>query len=198
MSATPIPTLSGTAEEVVLKIIRNATDTDLTRTQPHKGWDNDFIGDVEESSVCPMCFMPFRDPVQTLCGHKFCLSCFLAHVHVREADGLPPDCPIDREEIDFTRLNADNATKKQVKRLMIACTSNSKGCEWKGSINDFILHENTCDFQMMECPHDCGCDAFTRRDLRSHLDNCTRTPTPCIYCKQLVHGDDMKRHLEVI
>lgn len=40
------------------------------------GFEADFVSSVNADYQCPICQLPFREPVQTRdCGHRFCESC---------------------------------------------------------------------------------------------------------------------------
>ena len=43
------------------------------------GYDEEFVGDVEDECTCSICFLPLREPVLTRCGHRFCKSCLEEH-----------------------------------------------------------------------------------------------------------------------
>ena len=40
-----------------------------------RGYDYEFVHHVDRRFFCLICEMPFKDAVQTKCGHKFCREC---------------------------------------------------------------------------------------------------------------------------
>lgn len=49
-------------------------------------------GDDGIPFACHLCRGPFKDPMQTLCGHYFCASCAQAHFRDRKGQSLCPVC----------------------------------------------------------------------------------------------------------
>ena len=44
------------------------------------GYDEEFVGAVDEDWQCPICHLPLKDTVQTEeCGHRFCRKCLEGH-----------------------------------------------------------------------------------------------------------------------
>lgn len=41
------------------------------------GYDVVFVDEVSPRQTCPVCLLAMRNPVQTVCGHRFCESCLL-------------------------------------------------------------------------------------------------------------------------
>lgn len=40
------------------------------------GYDYEFVPQLAEDFICPICHLAMRDPVQTtICGHLFCRDC---------------------------------------------------------------------------------------------------------------------------
>ena len=39
------------------------------------GYDAAFSPDLDEKYKCPVCLVALRDPLQTVCGHRFCRVC---------------------------------------------------------------------------------------------------------------------------
>ena len=39
------------------------------------GYDVVFVDELPPGQICPVCLLAMRNPVQTVCGHRFCESC---------------------------------------------------------------------------------------------------------------------------
>ena len=40
------------------------------------GYEYEFVDNVSDNQICPVCLLPMRDAVQTKeCGHRFCKDC---------------------------------------------------------------------------------------------------------------------------
>ena len=45
-----------------------------------EGYDEYFDPPLENKYECPICLLGLREPVQTLCGHRFCRGCILRSI----------------------------------------------------------------------------------------------------------------------
>ncbi|XP_015777811.1 PREDICTED: TNF receptor-associated factor 6-like [Acropora digitifera] len=54
-----------------------------TSTNP-EGYDEYFDPPLENKYECPICLLGLREPVQTLCGHRFCRGCILRSMSIKE------------------------------------------------------------------------------------------------------------------
>lgn len=52
----------------------------LLNTQLPSGYDEEFVNEVEDDFLCLICQLPLREPVQTICGHRFCKACLKEHL----------------------------------------------------------------------------------------------------------------------
>ena len=43
------------------------------------GYEDDFVGEVEDELQCTICRLPLKDPILTKCGHRFCRECLDSH-----------------------------------------------------------------------------------------------------------------------
>ena len=48
------------------------------RVEP-SGYDEEFVSKVDDDLFCVICHSPLKDPVQTICGHRFCKECLEEH-----------------------------------------------------------------------------------------------------------------------
>lgn len=54
-----------------------SSDEEDGETRPTLGgYEYEFIDNVSDNQICPVCLLPMRDAVQTKeCGHRFCKDC---------------------------------------------------------------------------------------------------------------------------
>ena len=72
---------------------------------PAGGYECDFVDDISEALLCPVCLLPFRDPhILDCCGAKYCAPCI---GRVKTA-GQP--CPLCKQE--FSSLLDRNDQRK--------------------------------------------------------------------------------------
>lgn len=41
------------------------------------GYDFVFVDELSPGQTCPICLVVMRNPVQTVCGHRFCEDCLV-------------------------------------------------------------------------------------------------------------------------
>lgn len=128
--------------------------------------------------------MYLRDPVLTICGHRFCERCltkwlkyvrwfwsqFFPHrsiLHYKSVF-LPSEhdnrCPIDNNPLGPTDIFPDNYTKREIAGISITCPND--GCFVSVPLLDFEDHYEMCKFKenelnnsVLECRYKkFGCD----------------------------------------
>ena len=52
---------------------------EVPRSRLPSGYDEDFVTAVEHENLCLICHSPLKEPVQTRCGHRFCIECLEEH-----------------------------------------------------------------------------------------------------------------------
>lgn len=88
---------------LVLKIDCEAEKYLRDRERP-VDWDDVFSLEcfVEKQDCCPICLMPYCVPRAAKCGHIFCFSCIMYHIHQHEDDWTK--CPMCGEFLDLQSL----------------------------------------------------------------------------------------------
>lgn len=77
-----------------------------------------------------------RNPVQTECGHLFCRDCLEPVLKRRH-----PICPLDKEEISQEGIFPDNACRREILNLEVACNYAKGGCPWVGHLKELEVGE---------------------------------------------------------
>ena len=53
----------------------------LSHDEPRsEGYDEYFDPPLESKYECPICLLGLREPVQTICGHRFCRGCIVRSI----------------------------------------------------------------------------------------------------------------------
>jgi len=126
--------------------------------------DYEFVSEVPEELVCPICFDPLREPIDLPCFHTFCSSCI---ENVK-------NCPLCRKTFEKADIKSASITLKNlINKITIKCsycqvnhqlgdnashlskyctaspkpcTAASLGCDWKGMD---ASHFQTCPYVFM-------------------------------------------------
>ncbi|XP_068701663.1 TNF receptor-associated factor 4-like [Montipora foliosa] len=162
------------------------------------GYDEEFVEDIEDDWLCPICHLPLKVSVLTeVCGHRFCKLCLERHFMRQEADGQELTCPLDQNILTRDKdMFVDKATERKVRSFVIKC---QRGCQWTGELRSKEDHENDCKRFPVNCPNGCG-ELVPREEILLHTeDNCSLAPIPCPYagmgCSKKVPEPEIKSHL---
>jgi len=109
------------------------------------GYDYEFITDLPEDLTCVLCHFAFKNPVQIEeCGHKFCKQCFDNMKDHADSTCVELLCPLDRQNINVTRVFKDKFGERQVLNLMVKCQNFGDKCDWTGELRQALEHETKC------------------------------------------------------
>ncbi|XP_015750498.1 PREDICTED: TNF receptor-associated factor 6-like [Acropora digitifera] len=172
---------------------RNEPSSRFPERLQSEGYDEYFDPPLENKYECPICLLGLREPVQTLCGHRFCRGCILRSI--RDAG---PKCPVDNEHLEESQLNPDNFAKREMLNHPVFCRwQGLYECPWKGPLGKLEDHLKECGFVEVSCPKNCG-NKFQRKDLKKHLeDDCPNRTIPCTFCTEEVLRNRMENHSHV-
>ncbi|XP_065659963.1 TNF receptor-associated factor 6-A-like isoform X2 [Hydra vulgaris] len=142
------------------------------------GYDAYFINQLSDEHECPVCRMALRKPIQTLCGHRLCLSCAK---EMRKRNKGVLICPSDNSILDSSKIFPDAAIERVIMQLKVKCNNFSYGCEWTGELKILNIHEENCECLPLCCVNQCGMKLM-RKEMSSHItDSCANTIIPCQY-----------------
>lgn len=147
-----------------------------------------------EKFVCPVCLSVVHIPVQTSCGHLFCLKCFegikskAAETADSRSDRLPPvpKCPTCMGKIQGEPVR-DKFNEREVRNFRVKCPYSENGCTWDGYLPEVEKHLRTdvasgCQFQLLPCKR-CSVKV-ERRHLSKHLKkDCEMRESRCPHCR---------------
>ncbi|XP_059060070.1 TNF receptor-associated factor 6 [Achroia grisella] len=142
---------------------------------------NSELNQPKSEHECPICCHWLRDPVQTSCGHRFCIDCIVPWI---KNSGY---CPLDNDKLGMENIFPDNFVKREILNLTLSCPNSSKGCKATVSPLDFESHLESCKYNLPQTSsqpeirvpcsfHAVGCkETFnTENDMSNHLNNDTQ------------------------
>ncbi|XP_065180764.1 TNF receptor-associated factor 5-like isoform X2 [Sycon ciliatum] len=137
------------------------------------------LGDVPASLKCPICRSILCKPVQTACGHRYCMSCLDS---ILRRSNSSPLCPVDSQTIH--PIFADKHCERQILALPVHCHHSNIGCPWRGTFSGLPEHLLDCDYEQFQCLHvGCTMRSMVRRDMDRHIRyECVHRIVTCEYC----------------
>ncbi len=169
---------------------------------PYGGYDNDFVETVPDRLICStVCTKVLRDPhLTSCCGQHVCESClnyWFGKHHEKS-------CPHCRARGGAFNHFLDKKLKREILELKIQCIHKTKGCEWKGELQNLDNHINSnsgCGFVEVECPNGPKyptflfdfitiidiplCPKIIRKDLNEHMNiKCDLRSVICTHCNE--------------
>ena len=168
------------------------------------GYPPDILGlaanEIDPNFLCGQCEELLRDPQQASCGHRFCRICLNTLIEVHTRPLLCPQCTREGVDADGATIDTDRFPDKAIKRIMnkqrVVCAT--PGCPWKGTLQDYASHEESCPEALVTCPHE-GCGVkLTRNELiHEHMSQCRRRSVSCKFCSSSFPLEAMEAHLSV-
>ena len=140
-----------------------------------------FINELKhylEELLCPICKEILQDPVQTSCGHSFCIKCLGQSQKSRQTR-----CHVCRQACGASK---DHKEARRVNNLQVKCPNHDDGCEWKGTLGDWVQHCDQCLYEVIPCPNSAeGCAVKLQRvKIQDHAEmECTERIYECKYCR---------------
>ena len=154
------------------------------------GYEYSFV-DPPDELLCMVCHHVAKEAHQVeCCGKIFCKTC------ITEVNGRMGICPNCRKA--SPKIFSDLRSVRDVKRLMVACENEEKGCGWSGAMESYETHKEECGFKEVQCPN-LGCsETVLRRFLEEHLSSsCLRRQEKCMVCHNMIVYEYMPTHPNV-
>ncbi|XP_065837618.1 TNF receptor-associated factor 6-B-like isoform X2 [Oscarella lobularis] len=157
------------------------------------GYDEAFVENLDAELECAICLLAMRDPVLTICGHKFCKSCLSKLQTV--GGGTVQCCQCRRELYDaLSQTFPANDCKRKILSLKVRCRQREDGCDWVGELRRVETHQTECRAVTVACENACG-ESVPRWQIDDHLEQtCSKRFIECPYCKKKVRADQIERH----
>ena len=85
----------------------------------------EFLKPLQKGHKCTICKLLLRAPLQTDCGHRFCLQCFYINCGSEV-------CPEDNIDLTWKTVHSDKFCENEIKALEVYC-QNRQRCGWTGT-----------------------------------------------------------------
>ncbi|TPX68504.1 hypothetical protein SpCBS45565_g03073 [Spizellomyces sp. 'palustris'] len=181
-----------------------------TTTTAFKATDYDYVDEINQNLLCPICYCPFITPVSSPCGHTFCQDCITFAL----ASTPTPSCPIDRTPLSLTQVTpAAKLISSLLDELHVFCPNRKDGCTWIGqrqSLNSHLSvhclyaqedvrrgelesHMRECSYRAEACTR---CNRTIRKmDFAVHVSECSAGTASCMHCKRDIRRSDLAGHI---
>ncbi|XP_047143195.1 TNF receptor-associated factor 5 isoform X2 [Hydra vulgaris] len=158
------------------------------------GYDAYFINELLDNHECPVCQMALREPIQTQCGHRLCLSCA---EEMRKRNKGVLICPLDNSVLNPSKIFPDKAIERAIMQLKVKCSNVINGCEWTGELKILNEHLGSCEYQTLKCLNKPCSSSLLRKKLNEHMEkHCIYRLVTCHHCKQKIIFSEMQIHEE--
>uniref|UniRef100_A0A7M5UG47 Uncharacterized protein n=1 Tax=Clytia hemisphaerica TaxID=252671 RepID=A0A7M5UG47_9CNID len=159
------------------------------------GYDVEFVHEdiYSNYSTCSICLLVLREPMQAQdCGHRFCKSCLVGLKKCENDDYI---CPEDRSSM---KLFSDKGREREILGILVKCTNNKSGGEWKNELRQLEDHQLECGYEETKCVITSCSKRVQRRMLDlHHATECIYRFTTCLYCtEEYMHCDEEDHMLE--
>ncbi|XP_078728094.1 TNF receptor-associated factor 3-like [Lampetra fluviatilis] len=153
------------------------------------GYTCDFTSPPEPRYLCGSCHLALRDPHQTGCGHRLCLTC--AKVILSAPSPACPECASPLAEHELYR---DACCTREVLGLLVFCSNRTAGCEDTVALRHLETHRAKCPYERVLCDFPrCG-TSVQRTQLATHRTSCPHRAEFCKYCSAAVTCSLLERH----
>ena len=106
-----------------------------------------------------------------------------------------PRCPTCQQPISRDKIVNDKILQKEIQSLDVYCGNKDMGCDWQGTLKDYLVHIETCGFISVECSNGCGI-RFEKRFLEKHqTEDCPKRTVACEFCEYSIAVDFHERLL---
>ncbi|KAI9106268.1 hypothetical protein DFS34DRAFT_602880 [Phlyctochytrium arcticum] len=154
--------------------------------------DYEYLEEVNQNLLCPICFCAFVRPVSSPCGHTFCQSCITSAF----SSSPTSTCPIDRSPLAFSELSpVVKLVQNLLDELSVYCNHHKGGCKWTGQRQGLQTHLDVhCAYVESECCNE-GCNkSVLRKDIEHHAQVCEWRAQTCPGCHAAVQRRDAEKH----
>lgn len=168
---------------------------DSRKNRHSSTWDIfslEYVGEVDENLMCPICHSPFVSPISLPCQHIFCRSCLLRAFDHQQDNKTCPSC---RTPTDFLSIiDVPKVIHRILEETRVKCPLSSKGCTEnipRGSVQTHL--DRYCGYEETFCPSD-ECDKLVPRRLAK--GDCLHKLISCQDCFEEVSLLEMSIHQE--
>lgn len=116
--------------------------------QCHESQDShiyEYQDEVDDELVCHICLQPLLQPVDTPCGHTYCLQCLSSFLHEQDF------CPVDRQRVALQQCrSASLLVRNLLDKLTVLCPFHNEcqqsmqRCELQPHLHNRSVYEVHC------------------------------------------------------
>ena len=142
----------------------------------------------DDNLLCGICQeIAFEAKECETCETLFCTTCVESWKSRR--DICPNKCPEP-----WQLRNPHKLIRSAISQLKFQCPNANNGCEELVSIQSVDAHENSCPYQLVQCPHE-GCSFQGLRNVMDrHLEECGFSSNMCSRCFHRFAKKDAEEH----
>lgn len=161
-------------------------------TDKEGGYHVEFLqGALPHRLTCLICRLAARDPYQAgCCGKLFCESCLKRWLQQKSC------CPHCQES--DSKYFRDKRAAQEIGDLIVCCTQQSDGCEWRGELRHLKGHLSKCIHvahqSLYECENQCGAE-LTEEEVVRHEQVCPLAMVRCEQCRDKIQRCQLDDHL---
>ncbi|KAI0230286.1 TNF receptor-associated factor 3 [Lamellibrachia satsuma] len=120
---------------------------------------------------CVVCHGVLKDPWQTECGHRMCVTC-LDTTFETAAEVMCPALDEDCVMISKDKLFYDRGTYRELLLQPVYCVYTVAGCMVTMKWSQLQSHAEGCEFATVDCPF----ESFAKKKLDNHIKFCHDVP----------------------
>ncbi|CAF1286295.1 unnamed protein product [Adineta steineri] len=151
------------------------------------GFDARNKDSVARCYLCQICMLILRNPIQLLCGHRYCHSC----LNIKEHSVVK--CITCNAETTHDKIIVDRGCQNDMETLTILCCF----CDWNGIFKDYEKH--LCANQLNVTCQYCGKDFVDKNLSLQHQSECGKMTVDCPFkqygCIEQFLRKDTHNHL---
>ncbi|OAL40405.1 hypothetical protein AYO20_00141 [Fonsecaea nubica] len=145
----------------------------------------DYVTDYDTNLMCPICHVPFIEPVVLECDHTFCDSCLKEYLNM--CNDIQVKCPNEDCEEVIARGYVERHATKECPHERLPCPDPDCG--------KLVKRKNYVEEQCIHSSHiECDCGAVIelgKGDWLRHKDeDCPNTGVKCKQCGQRISARD--------
>ncbi|XP_040076851.2 TNF receptor-associated factor 5 isoform X2 [Ixodes scapularis] len=150
-----------------------------------------FVEAVSQSLRCAMCENVSPTMKEDSHGHMYCISC----INMIEEEGKFV-CENDGNVERISEMRQSTSAWDQVLQLVVKCPKHKFGCKFQASVEEILLHYQTCQEDSRKPCAFCG-ELIESKEHAAHITaSCPKRPVTCPFCKNDIEECNLVDHLD--
>ena len=153
----------------------------------------EYASDYDPHLMCPICHVPFIEPIRLKCDHVFCNTCFVEYT-AHPNNTRCPSCRAPLEKSSQEQSSVPRLLVNMCDDLQVKCPYQQSGCSAiipRGHVQHHA--DNQCDWRPVRCPDE-SCDQTLPWKYRDQ-GGCRHGLIRCERCERDVPEWKMDIHL---